>query len=61
MEEKHDTGLSLDDRPNPSMLFCEQHGWTGVMEGMCYGSVSCKDAAVCVMASNFEGRREGKK
>jgi hypothetical protein len=63
MEEKHDKGPSLDDRvnPNPTMLFCEQHGWTGVTEGICYGSASCKDAAVCVLASNFAGLHEIKK
>jgi hypothetical protein len=62
MEEKHETGSSPDDRlnPNPVMLFCEQHGWTGVTEGICYGSTSCKDAAVCVLASNFAGRHEKK-
>ncbi|MDR0583716.1 MAG: hypothetical protein LBG57_05120 [Treponema sp.] len=44
-----------DDGPNinPTMLFCEQHGWTGANEGICYGSVSCKDAAICVLASNY--------
>jgi hypothetical protein len=62
MKKKHETDSSLDDRlnPNPVMLFCEQHGWTGVTEGICYGSTSCKDAAVCVLASNFAGRHEKK-
>jgi hypothetical protein len=63
MEEKQNKGSSHEDRPNHDqvMLFCEQHGWTGVTEGICYGAASCKDAAICVLASNFAGRHEKKK
>jgi hypothetical protein len=57
MEEKYDE-KDFADGPNynPTMLFCEQHGWTGVNEGICYGSASCRDAAICVLASNFAAR-----
>jgi hypothetical protein len=60
MEENHVHSSAFVDRtnPGPTVLFCEQHGWSGVTEGICYGSASCKDAAICVLASNFAGRHE---
>jgi hypothetical protein len=58
MEENHVHGAAFVDPTHlsPTVLFCEQHGWSGVTEGICYGSGSCKDAAICVLASNFAGR-----
>lgn len=60
MKEKYEDTNEERFDPRPIKLFCEQHGWTGVNEGICYGSTSCKDAAICVMAANFAARHREK-